>query len=71
MEEMNNLFPCLNWSVENKCCKGFYDCVINQKFEHVKINPLDIDKNCQGKSNLSLCVWFLYDRRNTYDIKRS
>jgi len=60
------LYPCRNYSIENKCCKAFYDEIINCKFEHVKINTEDIDKNCKGMSNIALCVWFLYDRRN-YD----
>lgn len=64
MEEKSNiiLYPCRNWSNENNCCKGFYDSIINQKFEFVKVSIEDLDKNCKGKSNCSLCVWFLYDR---------
>lgn len=64
LQEKNNelLHPCKNWSIENKCCRGLYDIITNSKYEHMKPSLDDFDKNCKGKSNSLLCVWFLFDR---------
>jgi hypothetical protein len=69
LPEKNNLpllHSCRNWSIENKCCKGFYDSIIDKRFEYVKVNIEDLHKDCKGKSNSQLCVWFLLDRRISY-----
>jgi hypothetical protein len=65
MENLKNrnseipLSSCSNWSDINNCCKSIYDSNITCKvFPNIKLNINDFDKNCNGKSNSSLCVWF-------------
>ena len=64
------LYRCKNWSYENNCCKGYYDIITNAKYQQVKINPLDIPKDCKGYSNIALCCWFVYDQTTIVDMQR-
>lgn len=52
------LNSCRKWSIENKCCKILYTHNHCQCFSHFVMDTDSYDKNCNGKSNASLCIAF-------------
>ena len=53
------LFLCKNFSLRYNCCIPIN--VTHKKFEHMQINPSDLDDDCiknNGKSSLTRCCFF-------------
>lgn len=60
MVDSNSLSPCVHWSIENKCCRLLYNNNCSQKYSGFKMDVNDYDKNCNGKSNSSLCIAYCH-----------
>lgn len=56
-----HLSPCAHWSIENACCRAYYSALTGKRFDNFSLNFNDFDKTCKGKSNISLCVWFVFN----------
>lgn len=52
------IFPCLSWSIENRCCKVKYNIKISPKHPLIEFDINNFDKDCCGLSNPSRCVAF-------------
>ena len=68
-----NLFPCINYCKEHNCCRGYYDFIINKKYEFVVVNKKDLDSECikhEGKSNIFRCCYFQPEFLSTQWSKR-
>jgi len=65
------IHPCKNWNFLYSCCNRHIN-----KLEQlgvltsIKLSEIDFDSNCTGRSNITLCCWFVYSHSTIIDFER-